>query len=280
MTFDVWYPAGHNNWCSISAPNSDFNIRINHKAKVLFQDFEEAADYTAQLLHKEWGHKKLYLPLSGGLDSEFCARILVKNKIPFTPVIVKLAGTNDGETWFADYWCYANKITPIIINFSIDDIKDKLFVPYLPEMHKLSYQFSVLINLFLADYAEKNNGVLIIGVGDAHFDAMSKKFYSNYVDFPLDIHRPGKHPSAFFLYTPEIMLSYHYQIDINLDIQYNKLNFYNLAQRPKLNFLREMIAINPFCKKIIALREEKIIKKLQPYWYGTKEDIIKLLYNK
>ena len=273
----TWYSAGYGNWLSVAKPSYDFKIKFNSRATTFYKNFEDAADYTAHLLYKEWGHKKLYLPLSGGLDSEFCARILLKNNIPFTPVILKLAGTNDNETWFAEYWCYINKITPNIITLSRDDIKDKIFVPYLSTIHPLSNQIAVMNHLFLADYAEAHNGVSIGGVGDAHFNFESKKFYGNYIDFGLDIHRPGLHPSAFFIYTPEIMLSYHYQIDTTLDIQYNKLQFYNLTPRSKINYLPEFEKVNATCREILAIRRKKIVETVTPHWFGTKEDIINSL---
>jgi hypothetical protein len=277
MTTVVWYPSGHDNWLSVAKPGADFKIEVNARAKTFYKNLDDAANYTAQLLYKEWGHKKLYLPLSGGLDSEYCATVLLKNKIPFTPVILQLAGTNNIESWFAEYWCYVNKITPIVINLSQDDIKDKLFLPYLPEMHPISYQWCVLINLFLADYANKNNAVSIVGVGDPHFDFETKNFYLNYVDFPLDIHRPGLHPSAFFIYTPEIMLSSHYQVDTDINLQYNKLRFYNLLPRPKIQALNSMVEINPTCKKIINRRRRKMTETPEPKWLGTKDNIIELL---
>jgi asparagine synthetase B (glutamine-hydrolysing) len=92
-------PGGYNNWFSVDASGSKFQLKFNKKASTLYENFDQAADNAAQLLYQEWGHKPLYLALSGGLDSELTARILVKNNIPFTPVILKIKDYNEVETW-------------------------------------------------------------------------------------------------------------------------------------------------------------------------------------
>jgi NH3-dependent NAD+ synthetase len=272
-----WHNAGRDDWLSVAKPDLSFMLKFNSRAEKLYKNFEEAADYNAQLLYEDWGDKPLFVSLSGGLDSELCARILLKNKIPFTPIILNLADTNKDESWFAEYWCYKNNVTPIKINFSIDDIRSKLFIPYLPEMHKMSYQFGTLINLFVADYAEHQGGHSISGVGDINFDFESQQFYCDYIDFTVDLHRPKKHPTGFFMYTPEIALSYIHQFDLTLGEQYNKLNFYNVGARTKTDYLPNFRVVNPACTIILEQRAKYIPGKPQPHWYGSKQNLIDIL---
>jgi len=268
----IWSPAGRNSWLRVAKPDLNFMLEFTNRATKFYDNFEEAADYNAQLLYKDWGASPL--SLSGGLDSELCARILFKNKIPFTPIILNLADTNKAESWFAEYWCYKNNIKPIIINISFEELPSKIFAKYLPEMHKMSYQFGTLINLFVADYAENHGGHIISGVGDINFDFESKKFYCDYIDFTVDLHRPNKHPTGFFMYTPEIALSYVYQFNLDLDEQYNKLNFYNVGARPKTDYLPNFTRINDTVLTILKNRAKYILSDPQPNWYGSKQEII------
>ena len=269
-----WHNAGRDNWLSVAKPDLSFMLKFNSRAEKLYKNFEEAADYNARLLYEDWGDKPLFVSLSGGLDSELCARILLKNKIPFTPIILNLADTNKPEFWYAEYWCYTNNIRPIKIDLSAEDLRSRIFIPYLKEMHQLSYQFGTLINLFVADYVEQQGGYSISGVGDINFDFGSKKFFCDYIDFTVDFHRPGKHPTGFFMYTPEMALSYVHQFDLNLNEQYNKLNFYGVDARPKYNHIQGLRTANSTCHMILNKRAQYILGKPQPHWYGTKQNLI------
>ena len=78
-----------------------FNATFNIQSPVSTMSFNDAADYTANLIaHK---YDNLHLCFSGGLDSEYVATVLCRNEIPFTPVI--LLTPNNAEIWYAFKFC-------------------------------------------------------------------------------------------------------------------------------------------------------------------------------
>jgi hypothetical protein len=272
----TWHTGGYNNWFSVDASGSKFQLKFNKKASTLYENFDQAADNAAQLLYQEWGHKPLYLALSGGLDSELTARILVKNNIPFTPVILKIKDYNDFETWYAEYWCRQNNVNPIILNYSVDKLLD-LMVRFYPKLNQIK-NFSQTSILTIYEYVHNLNGACIYSAGDINFDISKKEFFCASLDFISDIVDPGTHPTSFFMYTPEIALSYVNQFDTDEIEQFNKLKFYQVSPRPKIDYTA-LIKQN---KKWQQIQEQffyifKLEKFDQYHWYGTKEQIIQAL---
>lgn len=279
MTIDNWSYAGRNNWVSVSDHLGNFSLKVNQKATTLYTNFKEAAAYNAQCIRNDWAHKKLYLMLSGGVDSEFVANTLLSEKIPFTPVIVDFGEFNYQESWFAYYWCKTNNITPIVLKFTVDELIKKVFSKYLPMLPKTQDGLFPLITLYVSDYIEELGGVCLTGLADPNWDIERQEFYCGFVDFPLDILRPGKHPSGFFIYTPEVTLSYVHQFDKSLDEQYNKLSFYGVSPRAKYNFAEPMLYETEAIKQIIKYRVKKFnIKDPVFHWYGSKEKLLESLY--
>lgn len=58
--------------------------------------------------------KKIYVCMSGGLDSEITALSFKLAEIEFTPFIVDYKGMNDFDTAYAIVWCAENRITPVV----------------------------------------------------------------------------------------------------------------------------------------------------------------------
>ena len=274
----TWLPGGHDDWFSVNLSEANFRLRFNRRASVLYQDFEEAADQAAQLLYKEWGHRPLYVALSGGLDSELTARILLKNKIPFTPVILKIGDYNYLESWYAEYWCYTNNITPAIINCSAEEFV-KAYVQHSTKLVKIKDDCQTPA-MILHDYVQNLGGYCINSCGDINFDHERKEFYCATLDFTTNIVDIGAHPTSFFMYTPELALSYINQFDITQTEQYNKLKFYKVAARPKIDY---MSPLHETYQPLMQVRDKLFFlfdfeKHNAIHWYGTKEQIIQDLH--
>ena len=93
-------------------PNLSFHVRLRPYP---FREmkFQDAADYTAKRIYEK--HKKIYVALSGGADSEFVVRVFHRNNIPFDVIIVKTSG-NFKELQYAFKTCKELSIEPIIID--------------------------------------------------------------------------------------------------------------------------------------------------------------------
>lgn len=231
---DIWYDAGHQNWCSVQLTPEQFNFRVNRKAEKIIP-FHRACDQAALLLRSDWPNKPLYLCFSGGVDSEVVANALFRNRIEFVPFILEVENTNQAEVWFAHHWCKKHNVTPLVYQMSAQEFENKV-LPYL-NMIKNTHQNGTAINLWMADYIANLGGYCVTAVGDINFDSDKKVFFNNVVDWIGDVFDAGKHPSGFLSYTPELAASYVREFDTALDEQYNKLNFYNVSARPKMQYL-------------------------------------------
>ena len=273
----TWMPGGYDDWFSVSVSEPNFRLRINSRASTLYHDFEEAADHAARLLYKEWGHQPLYLALSGGVDSEFVARILLKNKISFTPVILKIGTLNQLETWYAEYWCHANKIQPVILKYSVDDYVKQL-ARLSPKLQQIKNFFMVSV-LLIYEYAHQAGGHGIFCGGDINLDG--KEFYCRSLDFASNLVDIGLHPTSFFMYTPELALSYVNQFDLSQSEQYNKLSFYQVSPRPKIDYTPFLTSNAQYIEMLVRissiLKTDPFDTDTQKYWYGTREQLIQTL---
>jgi len=272
-----WSSGGRDNWFSVAMPEEKCLMRVNQKASRLITDFKEAARYNARCIFEDWGGKPLYLMLSGGIDSELVANAFLAENIPFTPIIVDLGEVNYTEKWYADYWCKKNNITPVVLSFTPAELVRQVLKPYLKVIPKYTQDYTTTIYLYLADYVEKLGGVCVSGLADPNWDVERQEFFCDYVDFPLTIHRNTKHPAGFFLYTPEIALSYVHQFDCSLDEQYNKIQFYDVGVRVKYSYFIPFLSVSTEFLKIKQLRE-KGKKDPIPHWYGSKDQLLNTLF--
>jgi hypothetical protein len=268
---NVWYPAGHNEWCSVNLNPERFAFQVNIPTNNEL-DFQSACDFTAQTLYQEWSSRPLYLSLSGGLDSELIANTFLRNHIPFIPVILKVADLNISESWYAEYWCYQHGIDPVIKTLTIADyeVVVKKYLPVLRDTH----QTGIIANLYLADEIQVLGGHYVNGVGD--INQYQDHFYCNIVDFALDVFRSGQHPTGFFMYTAELALSYIKMFDTTVNEQYNKLRFYNVAPRPKIEWVQQVKHSSNRLDRMLHVWYTHAPNS-QPHQFGNKQDVINVL---
>jgi len=267
--------AGHDDWLGLRLDSGQFCVEVLKPATVVGSNFHHEADRAIGFLADRYCDRPLYLPLSGGLDSEFVANLLLKNSIPFRPIILKIDSFNSLESWYAEYWCKKHDIDPIRLNLTTDQ--------YIQEMKKY-YQYLLKLQnhsqtpmMYLYDYVDKINGYCIYSAGDINLDFKEKKFYCYSLDFISDLLNNG-HPTSFFMYTPELALSYISEFDVNITEQENKLNFYNVSPRPKIDYISSLYSC-PSIAEVIDnfwhISNQQIAS--YPYWYGKKEQLIKKL---
>ena len=270
-----WTDAGVNNWCRILADPHQFSLEVNTKATNLITDFQSAGSLAAHAVANKWDSKPLYVGISGGMDSEFTATTFLREKIPFIPYILNITGVNDTESWFAHYFCYKNKLTPHVKTISVEEYQFQILKKYLPELSN-THNVNLSTYLYSADYIKSIGGSFLNSAGDINYDFEQKKFFCALVDFCLDVYRTGEHPSAFFVSTPEFALSYISQFDESIDEQYNKVNFYGISPRPKMDYLSDLYD-NPQIKTLLRTRA-KHVPETNPHWYGSKADVISALF--
>lgn len=268
-----WVEVGHQGWASVNLNHERFAVKINRPC-ALAMSFHDACDYTAAVLSQTHGQDNLYLGLSGGVDSELVANVLLRNRIDFMPLIVDIAGVNNLEVWHAHHWCWRNGISPLVCKMSVPEFESAV-IPYLRQLHNTQLAGLCLI-MWMADHVAKLNGKLITAVAELNLNFAEKTFYSDTLDYALDLFDNQRHPTAFFAYTPEIMLGYITEFDVNLSEQYNKINFYNVPPRPKYNWTSEFAAISARANHIISSWSKTRPNPKRHIW-GSKQAVIDLL---
>jgi len=270
---DIWYTAGHQNWCSVQLTTERFKFQVNRKAEKIIP-FHQACDQAALLLRSDWPNKPLYLCFSGGVDSEVVANTLLRNGIEFIPFILEIENTNQAEAWFAHYWCKKNNVTPLVYQMSAQEFENKV-LPYL-NLIKNTYQNGTIVNLWMADYINNLGGYCVTAVGDINFDWDNKVFFNNIVDWISDVFDAGKHPSGFLSYTPELAASYVREFDVTLDEQYNKLNFYNVGFRPKIPYLHSALSMT-IATKVHVRQYLQTNINTNRFEFGSKQQTLEIL---
>lgn len=189
--------ATKNNWLTtniserLTNPAADFKVTVNN-FDYEKKPFHVACDEAAIELSKIY--PKIFIPLSGGMDSEYVLETFYRNNLPFTVIIVDTPG-NIYESSYAYHNCKSKNIEPIVIHKTESDM---ITIFYKDIFNKLNgYGHNSVAALIAAKYAKQNGGVAIIGEHgfagtnewDFYNDALIGDEYSiNFFLYNLDIH--------------------------------------------------------------------------------------------
>ena len=217
-----------------------FNATFNIESPVSTMSFNDAADYTANLIaHK---YDNLHVCFSGGLDSEYVATVLCRNKIPFTPVI--LLTPNNAEIWYAFKFCKFNNLTPVVFDFSSKTGLTNNFSQILLNAYQIASAIKLpiveaLISNVVSKLLPDSSATVITGCGEPlrmsdHFDDPIGDVFEIWDrDCYLNLEYGDRHPGAFFTFTPEIFKAMITDIDYTLNSQLAKSKLYGLSERAK-----------------------------------------------
>lgn len=263
----------------------DFQVEVLQYADPTRTDFHREIDLGLRQMADEFAHRPLYLALSGGLDSEYVGNSLIRNKIPFTPVLMRIGTYNDLEVCHAEYWCKRNNIKPYLITVDPVKLLNKLKATLLKEW--ITCNLGGLINVMIADYVEtKYNGALVAGSGDCTVHTSEAAWLSNDgtvasvkdpvfyywdADVVLEHLRPGRHPCSTISYFPETLYSWIYNYDTNLTEQESKSQLYDIPVRPKA----DMFELSPEYRKFFL--DLGNIARFTNFRAGTQQKAIKWL---
>lgn len=267
---------GHNNWFNINLNkgidnhNLAFQAELNITGANLLMTFAEASDYTAQLIASKYN--KLHLSLSGGLDSEYVAKVLLRNKIPFTPVIL-ITPDNVDEVWFAKLFCKEHNLNPLILDFRKN--YNQLLVSVLK--HARAISSAAMIGFYPHVITEHigDSSHLITGFGEPFSNSNDYDVVMGDVleieehDFYLDVSFENQHPGGFLSYTPELFFSLIKHINIEQNTQVAKSLLYQISPRIKSmsnlcvpDFVPvSAITRKPNNKKCITINRDYLLEK-------------------
>lgn len=152
--------------------------------------------------------KPIYVAMSGGIDSELIARVMLQEKIPFTPLILKYENNaNKMDISYAFEFCKRHNLTPEVPTLDITDFFLKTIdTPYI--LGNCAH----LMHMHLMRHAASLGGMAVIGVGEQRYEKNNGT-----ISVPVPLERIAvthfmqaeqiEGVSAFYCYTPELMLS-------------------------------------------------------------------------
>jgi hypothetical protein len=239
---------GMNDWVKLTydgRPKRDFTesftVSYTQKTNRLIS-FKQACTESAQEICDTY--KNIYVSLSGGCDSECVANSFYDAGLPFTPVILKIEDYNRHDIKYALDWCAAKNINPVVIEQELLP-----WISVLAELQKLDRNRMLwgMSNVWLADYVKQLGGHLVTGCCDlqlvpdpdlqAEYSELNENFPKHYVqwesDYAVDHHDPGYHPNGFFIWKPEMILSFINERDPVWSNPEAKWRIYNVKPRPK-----------------------------------------------
>lgn len=226
----------HNLYERIENKNSIFEVKIDvNDYRSL--NFEQATKEVCEKLYAL--NDKIYIGLSGGIDSEYVLKKFHSLKIPFTTVIVDSPCYSD-ETSIAYEICKKYNVIPEIINITeIDIIKQFNHDIYTPFN---SIGIGGVPALQVSQYAKNRGGIYVKGehlVGE-HEGIVCVEL--NEWDFHTDI-AFDKCTYNFFLYTPEIVYSMVKEM-YDVSSQKFKCDLYKIPYRDKISIKLSPLSSN------------------------------------
>lgn len=239
---------GRNNWVKLSydgkpqrSLSESFIITYTEKTDRIIS-FKQACTESAQEIFDTY--KNVYVSMSGGSDSECVANSFYNAGLPFTPVILKIEDYNRHDIVYALDWCKQRNINPVVIEHEVQS-----WVSTIAALQKLDRNRMLwgMGNVWLADHVKQLGGYLVTGCCDLQlipdpdleldYPDLNAKFQGQYVhwecDYAVDHHDPGYHPNGFFIWKPEMLLSFINERNPAWTNAEAKWNVYKVGPRPK-----------------------------------------------
>lgn len=227
--------------------------------------FNDAADYTAKAIAERYDN--LHVCLSGGLDSEFICKVLLRNNIPFTPVVVNTMWS-EMEMWYTYKFCNENNIKPMVLDYTDHIAYDRLILQIINVGLELQYTPRLaMLPVVITDLFP--DAKVLTGFGEPFFNSndfnepLGTTFDLASRDMVLNLKYPTEHPGAFFTYTPEILRACVADVNTTVNTQMAKAELYNILPRPKMWTNLFDHCKNPAITKTLDRLEEKYYKPFE-----------------
>jgi hypothetical protein len=228
----------HNNWFDhnledrLKDPLATFEITIKPQ-DIIIPDIKLASLQTIQLLAEK--NKKIFVGLSGGMDSEYVMKRFLEEGVDATPIIIS-APCNKLESLFAFNFCRENNLKPIVIEKKDIEIIEMFFEEILRKINGKGVE-SVQA-LIAGRYAEDHNGIFVksdhlLGDDDDWREPITF-IGSNEWDFYNDVLIHRDNTFSFFLHTPELIGSLVKNISSDCNAQEYKHKMFGVPLRPKI----------------------------------------------
>jgi hypothetical protein len=292
---DGWIKYRFNRSFDNPYPESEMDAYLCPSGPSTILSVEQASDNNAMDIYETYGKQgPLFVAMSGGIDSEWVAKTLHRNKIPFTPIIYQCQDLHSLDTWWAYKWCRENGYEPVQYTDLIGEFADRLIRVARENCTRLTGGPAAILPC--REYAESRGGFLLTGAGFFEFfpDDNSDYMWSRYKDTKLVddegiAHEhcwiiseceftharwtaPG-HPWNFMSWTPESFLAYVNARQVGRNSEWNKAKIFGCSPRPKIAGAHDFFwRTNPLVAKYIMLKNNLGCSEVDNL--GTTEEII------
>jgi hypothetical protein len=250
--------------------------------------FREACLESAQEIHDQY-HGNIYISMGGGSDSECVANSFYDQQLSFIPVIVKIEEYNRHDIRFALNWCKERNIVPMIIEHTAKEWADILVDYFIRSKNRMFWGIG---NLYVGDRVKALGGYVVTGCCDLQllpdpglheqYPTLTKEYSGYYTqwesDYALDQYDPGYHPNGFFVWKPEMLLSFVNERDPEWSNEEAKWYIYKVPPRPKYHGGEYLSAYIFETHYKIFKNGMNLFGKHDWVIAGTKESIVQNLY--
>jgi hypothetical protein len=239
-----------NNWVDIHYPRQGEKLEVSFnipERSVETIPFHVALDDAAKEIAKK--HNDIFIPLTGGQDSELCCNVFLRNNIPFTPVIF-MTPYNLEELKYAIRYCENLSLKPKYLYF-YDEFKFNQevfpkFLEFLGRIKRVRW-FNVspyVISTFLP-------GTYITGTMDPWslswcedhnkgiYDIEPKTYNEDLYLYDYDFYTVKECDNFYapLAYTPEVFFNMIREMDFSLSCVAAKAKLYRVPQRKKIDVI-------------------------------------------
>lgn len=199
----------------VNVPNTEiderFKIEFNPVTRPLMTWKEEL--FSAMRTLVDSTNKPIYVLMSGGIDSELVARLLLKVGVKFKALTLKHEeGTNEHETRYADWFCNHYKIDQVSVPINITNFITDGHKKYIDQGYRATkiYYYQ---QLFLLEKLEEFGGFGIGGAYEQIYHTLNNqihlKFNPSYtMSMDWCKNHNTNHQLWFYLETPELVASW------------------------------------------------------------------------
>ena len=204
----------------LTNPNTTFVVNFSCADYKPISFSEASKEVVEKIVAK---HDNIYIPLSGGMDSEYVFNCFLGHK--FTPIIVSTPA-NKEESSYAFSKCEAENITPVVIEKN----EAEIFTLYYEQIHKKLNGDGInsTATYIAGKYADDHGGVAVIG--EHGYNGM------NEWDFYNDALIHEENSIYFFMYDVHIFTAMIREYSEYDHHQLFKQKIYDIPLRKKMKY--------------------------------------------
>ena len=193
-----------------------FRVTFNPVTRPLMPWKDEVVN-TIKTIAKTTG-RPLYIGMSGGIDGEFIARILLENSIPFSAITLRYTGDqNYHDMVYAVEFCKKHSVPHHIIDVDPAYLYYEKRLDYISQGYCAANLYRYL-QLYILELVEAMGGTAILGAGEQVYYSDGQTIHLGFspellLSFDWCKNNNTTHYVNFFLHNPELYAAYM-KIDI------------------------------------------------------------------